>query len=99
MRSKRSFNEQEKTVDNSLPDSSNKINYEHTSRDDKQNQTRRMLALGSGDEVAKLAVHSAHSVHRMQGIEYDDSVAIDMYNDLKISEVLLTLPLGSKSRV
>mmetsp|Transcript_52277 Transcript_52277/g.126400 ORF Transcript_52277/g.126400 Transcript_52277/m.126400 type:complete len:1083 (-) Transcript_52277:1932-5180(-) len=90
-RSKRSFDEQEKVVDNVHPNSSNE---DKNGDNIKVDHTRRMLALGNGEEVAALAVLAAHSLHRLQGIEYNDSVAIDMYHDLKICEVHLILPLG-----
>lgn len=68
----------------------------NTVNEAEKEMTRRMLELGTGEQVAKLAIHAAHSVHRLQGIEYDESVAIDMYKDLKICDVHLMLPLGSK---
>jgi hypothetical protein len=45
-------------------------------------------------QVAILATHAAHSVHKIQGVEYDESVPIDMTQDLKVCPVNLKLPLG-----
>ena len=93
---KRSFDEQEQEAGNIHPNSSEE---DRNGNNSKVDQTRRMLALGNAEEVAALAVLAAHSLHRLQGIDYDDSVPIDMYDDLKICEVHLILPLGSKSHI
>jgi hypothetical protein len=67
------------------------------SRADDEEIAKRLLQLGSGSELSSLAVHAAHSVHKIQGVEFDESVSIDMYKDLKISSVQLKLPLGRES--
>jgi hypothetical protein len=51
---------------------------------------------GIGSEFIRLATFAARSVHKLQGVEYDESVAIDMYNEVKKCHVTLELPLGSK---
>jgi hypothetical protein len=49
--------------------------------------------------LAQLAIHAARSLHQLQGVRYDDSVAIDMVTDVKISIVELKLPLGCKFEI
>ena len=46
--------------------------------------------------LAQLAISAAKSLHQVQGVQYDDSEAIDMYKDVKLSVVELKLPLGRK---
>jgi len=41
-----------------------------------------------------LAIHACYSVHKLQGVEYDDSVAIDLHKEVEICPVSLELPLG-----
>ena len=52
--------------------------------------------LGDDPELLALAQHAARSLHQSQGVEYDESNAISMHNDLQISVVELKLPLGRK---
>ena len=44
--------------------------------------------------IYQLAIHAAYSVHKLQGVEYDDSFAIDLHEEVKICPVSLKLPLG-----
>jgi hypothetical protein len=54
-------------------------------------------AVDKDPRLAKLAVHAARSFHQLHGVKYDESgVKIDMYSDVKISVLELTLPLGRK---
>jgi hypothetical protein len=55
--------------------------------------------LDKDPRLAQLALHAARSLHQLQGVQYDDSVAIDMYTDVKISVVELKLPLGCKFEI
>ncbi|KAG7356030.1 PDZ domain containing protein [Nitzschia inconspicua] len=54
----------------------------------------KLLRLSSGSKVSILALHAAHSVHKLQGVEYDESIPIDMGKELKVCPVTLKLPLG-----
>jgi hypothetical protein len=45
-------------------------------------------------DIYQLAIHAAYSVHKLQGVEYDDSFAIDLHEEVKICPVSLKLPLG-----
>jgi hypothetical protein len=45
-------------------------------------------------DIYQLAIHAAYSVHKLQGVEYDDSFAIDLHKEVKICPVSLKLPLG-----
>jgi hypothetical protein len=55
---------------------------------------RRLLQLANGSKVSLLALHAAHSVHKLQGVEYDESIPIDMSTELKVCPVTLKLPMG-----
>jgi hypothetical protein len=55
---------------------------------------RQLEALNKDSKVSVLALHAAHSVHKLQGVEYDESIPIDMSKDLKVCPVNLKLPLG-----
>jgi len=55
---------------------------------------RHTLNLGNGSELIRLATYAARSVHKLQGVEYDESVAIDMYKEVKKCHITLELPLG-----
>ncbi|VEU43013.1 unnamed protein product [Pseudo-nitzschia multistriata] len=55
---------------------------------------RRPLGVERSPELPKLALHAARSVHRLQGVAYDNSIPIDMYKEVKICPVTLKLPLG-----
>ena len=46
-------------------------------------------------DIYQLAIHAAYSVHKLQGVEYNNSIAIDLNKEVKISKVNLELPLGS----
>ncbi len=50
----------------------------------------------NGAELIELAMYAAHSVHKLQGVDYDESVIIDTYKEVKKCHVTLELPLGSK---
>lgn len=54
------------------------------------------LNLEDSPEIIRLAKYAARSIHKLQGIEYDESVPIDMYKEVKKCHVTLELPLGSK---
>jgi hypothetical protein len=69
------------------------LNLGENGANDKE-EAKRLLQLGTSSEISCLAVHAAHSVHKLQGVEYDESVSIDMHKDLKMSSVQLKLPLG-----
>jgi len=45
-------------------------------------------------DIYQLAIHAAYSVHKLQGFEYNNSIAIDLNKEVKISKVNLELPLG-----
>lgn len=45
-------------------------------------------------DIYQLAIHAAYSVHKLQGVEYNNSIAIDLNKEVKISKVNLELPLG-----
>ncbi|KAL3908873.1 MAG: hypothetical protein SGILL_008316 [Bacillariaceae sp.] len=55
---------------------------------------RQLEELNKNSKVSVLALHAAHSVHKIQGVEYDESIPIDMTKDLKVCPVNLKLPLG-----
>jgi hypothetical protein len=46
-------------------------------------------------DIYQLAIYAAYSVHKLQGVEYNNSIAIDLNKEVKISKVNLELPLGS----
>lgn len=46
--------------------------------------------------MTQLALHAAKSLHRAQGVEFDDSGRISLHDDVQISVVELKLPLGCK---
>lgn len=54
-------------------------------------------SLNSDHEFVLLALFAAQAVHELQGVRFDDSYPLDMYEDLKISVVELKMPLGCKS--
>ena len=64
--------------------------------DNKNTPDRSILNLGSGGELVQLAMHAARTIHKLKGVEYDESMGIDMYNEVKKIHVTLGLPLGSK---
>ena len=41
-----------------------------------------------------LALQAAKSLHQLKGMQYDESVPVDMISDVKMSIVELKLPLG-----
>lgn len=45
-------------------------------------------------DIYQLAIYAAYSVHKLQGVEYNNSIAIDLNKEVKISKVNLELPLG-----
>ena len=47
--------------------------------------------------IMRLALYAAKSYHQIQGLQYDESILIDMFNDVKMSVVEMKLPLGCKS--
>ncbi|CAJ1960929.1 unnamed protein product [Cylindrotheca closterium] len=51
-------------------------------------------SLNSDQDFVLLALFAAQAVHELQGVRFDDSYPLDMYEDLKISVVELKLPLG-----
>jgi len=63
------------------------------SNNEPENRTSRTERVS---ELSELALYAARSVHKLQGVQYDESVAIDMYKEVKICPVTLNLPLGSK---
>jgi len=64
--------------------------------DDKRLLVTQILSLGKSSEVIRLAMYAARSVHKLQGVEYDKSVPIDMHKEVKQCHVTLSLPLGSE---
>jgi len=48
----------------------------------------------NGAELIVLAMYAARSIHKLQGVEYDESVVIDTYKEVKKCHVTLELPLG-----
>ena len=50
----------------------------------------------NGAELIELAMYAARSAHKLQGVNYDESVVIDTYKEVKKCHVTLELPLGSK---
>ncbi len=64
--------------------------------DNENKPDRSILSLGSGGELVQLAMHAARTVHKLKAVEYDESIGIDMYNEVKKIHVTLGLPLGSK---
>ena len=64
---------------------------------DNQNESGHQTSnLGDGSELLRLAMYAARSVHKLRGVEYDESIAIDIYKEVKKCNVTLGLPLGSK---
>jgi hypothetical protein len=65
-------------------------------QDDNKNAEldQQLLLLSGGSKVSLLALHAAHSVHKLQGVEYDESIPIDMSKELKVCPMTLKLPLG-----
>lgn len=64
---------------------------------DNQNESGHQTSnIGDGSELVRLALYAARSVHKLRGVEYDESFAIDMYKEVKKCHVTLELPLGSK---
>lgn len=69
--------------------------YEKILTIDRKNESGRHTSnLGKGSELIRLAIHAARSVHKLQGVEYDESVTIDMNKEVKKCHVTLGLPLG-----
>lgn len=54
----------------------------------------RTSKLGNSPELIRLAMYAARSLHKLQGVEYDDSISIEMHKDVKKYHVMLELPLG-----
>jgi len=63
-------------------------------KDDGNESRHRTLTPENASELIRLAVYAARSVHKLQGVEYDESVAIDMFTEIKKCHVTLELPLG-----
>jgi len=62
---------------------------------DNQNESGHQTSnIGDGSELVQLALYAARSVHKLRGVEYDESFAIDMYKEVKKCHVTLELPLG-----
>lgn len=43
-----------------------------------------------------LALQAAKSLHQLKGLQYDESIPVNMISDVKMSIVELKLPLGCK---
>ena len=72
-----------------------------SSKESTEEKKRRPFLLDRIDEdprMEQLALHAAKSLHRTQGIEFDDSYPISLHEDVQISVVELKLPLGCKYR-
>lgn len=57
---------------------------------------RETADLRNGAELIELAMYAARSLHKLQGVDYDESVVLDTYKEVKKCHVTLELPLGSK---
>ena len=44
--------------------------------------------------IVELAIYAAKSLHTSRDVQYDDSIPIDMFEDIQLSVVELKLPLG-----
>uniref|UniRef100_A0A7S4AN01 PDZ domain-containing protein n=1 Tax=Pseudo-nitzschia australis TaxID=44445 RepID=A0A7S4AN01_9STRA len=63
--------------------------------ENKNEVNRHIMELERSSELSMLALFAARSVHKLQGVEYDESsVVIDMHKEVKICPVTLKLPLG-----
>ena len=65
--------------------------------DNKNEVDHHIKKIERSSELSILALFAARSVHKLQGVEYNESsVVIDMHKEVKICPVTLKLPLGSK---
>ena len=55
-----------------------------------------MFSSADDQRLAQLAIHAARSLHQTRCVRYDDSIAIDLDKDVKLSVVKLNMPLGCK---
>ncbi len=75
------------------------VRIEHPGRlvkGDRNKSDRETINSVSSSELIELAMYAARSIHKLQGVDYDESVAIDTYKEVKKCHVKLELPLGSK---
>jgi hypothetical protein len=58
--------------------------------------TTSSTALEEDPRLEELALHAVRSKHQLHDVVFDESVTIDIVNDIKFSLVRMALPLGSK---
>lgn len=64
--------------------------------DDDEQMEVQARQLETDPRLVHLARHAAKSLHRTQGVEFDDSYEICMLTDITTSVVQLSLPMGCK---
>ena len=81
------------------------IDDDDTAEDDIDDAEQDLKRLSTSDlderdpRLGHLALNAARSKHQIRGIEFDESIKIDLLSEVKVSTLELKLPLGRKCLV